>query len=469
MTKKLKLLRKAFGSTALMGALAFGVPAAAFCGFYVAKGGTDLFNESSKVVLVRDGDRTVITMANDYQGDMTEFAMVIPVPTIITKDQVHISKASILDHIDAYTAPRLVEYFDKDPCEPEMMYDMVTVTGSRRNAPSKIMKTTKESLGVTIEESFSVGEYDILILSAKESGGLQTWLTQNGYKVPGGAGKILRSYIKQGMKFFVAKVNLEEQAKVGGEMLRPIAVAFESPKFMLPIRLGTVNSKGTQDLFVYALTKNGRVETTNYRTQKIPSDKEIPVFVKDKFGDFYKDMYAETARKEGGSGVFMEYAWDMGWCDPCAADPLSKDELRELGVFWLDGDRDLTPTQRKLIRRPRPQAQNVFVTRLHVRYDAQSFPEDLKFHQTGDKTNFQGRYIMRHPYKGEMKCEAALAYKKSVNKRLNTEISTLANLTGWERPYIRAKIAEDGKGSPFDLAAPVKKEDWWNRIWPSKR
>ncbi|MBL4870102.1 MAG: DUF2330 domain-containing protein, partial [Robiginitomaculum sp.] len=374
---------------------------------------------------------------------------------------------SILEHLDAYTAPRLVEYFDRDPCEPQYEYSMMRKGMVNSSAPAPIER--QAALGVTIEESFSVGEYDILILSAKESGGLQTWLTQNGYKVPDGAGKILRSYIKQGMKFFVAKVNLEEKAKIGGEMLRPIAVAFESPKFMLPIRLGTVNSKGKQDLFVYALTKNGRVETTNYRTQKIPSNKEIPVFVKDKFGDFYKDMYTETARKEGGNGLFMEYAWDMGWCDPCAADPLSKNELRELGVFWLDGDRDLTPTQRKLIRRPRPQAQNVFVTRLHVRYDAQSFPEDLKFHQTGDKSNFQGRYIMRHAFKGEMKCDAALGYKKSVNKRLNTEINTLANLTGWERSYIRTKIDEDGKGKPFDLTGETQNHDWWNRIWPQQK
>ena len=466
MTKLSKNLRKALGSTALITILGFGVPAAAFCGFYVAKGGTDLFNESSKVVLVRDGDRTVITMANDYQGDPTEFAMVIPVPTIITKEQVHISDASILEHLDAYTAPRLVEYFDDDPCEPKIMYDRRMRKGAvNLSAPAPVMEA--ESHGVTIEESFSVGEYDILILSATESDGLQTWLKENGYQIPDGAGKILRSYIRQDMKFFVAKVNLEEKAKIGGEMLRPIAVAFESPKFMLPIRLGTVNSKGSQDLFVYALTKNGRVETTNYRTQKIPSDKEIPVFVKDEFGEFYKDMYAETANKEGGKGVFMEYAWDMGWCDPCAADPLSQNELRELGVFWLDGDRDLTPTQRRTMRpRPQPQAQNVFVTRLHIRYDAKSFPEDLKFHETGDKSNFQGRYIMRHPYKGEMKCEAALDYKKSVNKRLDKEVKTLANLTGWDRADIRTKIDKNGKGRPFDLSAKPAKNDWWNRIWP---
>jgi len=460
---KPSLVRKALGSTAVIGVLAFGIPAAAFCGFYVAKADTGLFNESSKVVLVRDGDRTVITMANDYQGDPTEFAMVIPVPTVITKEQVHISKASLLDHLDAYTAPRLVEYHDSDPCTVYRMDDRMFKSMSGAPQASMEMRVEAESLGVTIEESFSVGEYDILILSAKESDGLQQWLTTNDYKIPKGADKVLKSYIKQDMKFFVAKVNLEEKAKIGGEMLRPIAVAFESPKFMLPIRLGTVNAKGSQDLFVYALTKNGRVETTNYRTQKIDSDKEIPVFVKDKFGDFYTSMYDEAVRKEGGHGVFMEYAWDMGWCDPCAADPLSREQLRELGVFWLD---EQDRPQKRQFRRPMPQANNVYVTRLHVRYDAESFPEDLKFHQTGDRSNFQGRYIMRHPYTGEMKCDAAYDYKKMVNKRQEKEIGTLANLTGWETSYIRTQIEKSGKGKPFDLDKTPKKNDWWNKIWP---
>jgi len=143
MTKLSKNLRKALGSTALISILGFGVPAAAFCGFYVAKGGTDLFNESSKVVLVRDGDRTVITMANDYQGDPTEFAMVIPVPTIITKEQVHISSAAILEHLDAYTAPRLVEYFDDNPCDPQIVYEMSQV---RKGTVTKCVKALSTRL-----------------------------------------------------------------------------------------------------------------------------------------------------------------------------------------------------------------------------------------------------------------------------------------------------------------------------------
>ncbi len=464
------LLSSVFAATTL----GLAPSASAFCGFYVAKADTELFNQSSKVAMVRDGDRTVITMANDYQGDPTEFAMVIPVPTVITKEQVHISDAALLDHLDAYTAPRLVEYFDSNPCAQIQYRKSFGAVAESFSSPTLSAQLDEaQSLGVTIEESFSVGEYDILILSAKESSGLQIWLESNGYKVPAKAKKTLGSYIKQDMKFFVAKVNLEEKAKQGGEMLRPIAVAFESKKFMLPIRLGTVNAKGDQDLFVYALTRNGKVETTNYRTQKIPSDKELPVYIKDDFGDFYKDMYKTAADREGGHGVFMEYAWDMNWCDPCAADPLSNAQLQELGVFWLNdktsGTKPTPPGIQPLPRRrvlPGP-AKDVYVTRLHVRYDAKSFPEDLKFKTTGDRKNFQGRYILRHAFDGEMDCPEALDYKRKVNERKEKEIATLANLTRWEPDYIRRKITESRKGELYDVKETPQR-DWWNKIWPSE-
>src|SRR5882672_9270871 len=94
--------------------------AQAFCGFYVAKADTKLFNKASQVVLVRSEDKTVLTMANDYQGDLKEFAIVIPVPTFLEREQIHIGDKALLDHLDAYSAPRLVEYFDSDPCAQEM-------------------------------------------------------------------------------------------------------------------------------------------------------------------------------------------------------------------------------------------------------------------------------------------------------------------------------------------------------------
>src|SRR2546430_12468417 len=93
----------------------------AFCGFYVAKGDAKIFNRASQVALVRDGDRTVMTMANDFHGEPRDFAIVIPVPTLITRGQIHIADKALIDHLDAYSAPRLVEYFDYDPCR---MYAM---------------------------------------------------------------------------------------------------------------------------------------------------------------------------------------------------------------------------------------------------------------------------------------------------------------------------------------------------------
>ena len=143
-----------------------------------------------------------------------------------------------------------------------------------------------KSLGVTIEAQYTVGEYDILILSATESSGLETWLKDNGYRIPAGAGPVLGSYLKQGMRFFVARVNLEEQAKLGYTYLRPLQIAFETPKFMLPIRLGTLNADGSQEMFVYTLTRKGRVETTNYRTVPLPTDIELPAYVKEEFPRF---------------------------------------------------------------------------------------------------------------------------------------------------------------------------------------
>src|SRR5258706_8910175 len=144
-----------------------------------------------------------------------------------------------------------------------------------------------KSLGVSIEASYTVGEYDILILSAKESSGLKTWLSDNGYKIPKGAEEVLEPYIKSNLKFFVVKVNIAEKEKAGLENLRPIQIKFNSPKFMLPIRLCMANAESDQDMIIYAFTREGRIETTNYRTVALPTGKNIPLFVKKNFSNFY--------------------------------------------------------------------------------------------------------------------------------------------------------------------------------------
>ncbi|HAJ64270.1 MAG TPA: DUF2330 domain-containing protein, partial [Cyanobacteria bacterium UBA8543] len=276
--------------------------------------------------------------------------------------------------------------------------------------------------------------------SARESNGLETWLNRNDYRIPQGANQLLRPYIRQNMKFFVAKVNLQEFEKAGYQFLRPLQMAYESPKFMLPIRLGMMNSINEQDLIVYILSPKGQAEIINYRTVNVPSDAQIPVFVKEEFSDFYKAMFQTAYTREGKKVAFREYAWDMGSCDPCSAEPLNPEELRKAGVFWLTSS----------------LPNNVFITRLHVRYTRDKFPEDLAFQETSNRQQFQGRYILRHPFTGEMKCDAGREYQRSLAQRFEEEAQTLTKLTGWKIQDIRKKT-----NMPENLSVP-----WWRNLWP---
>src|SRR5262249_17521769 len=153
-----------------------------------------------KVVLTRDGNETAITMASDYEGDPNEFAVVIPVPTFIERRQIGVVDPRTIDHLDAYTAPRLVEYSDPDPCRPSPAYRVSAMLGAAM--PARASAVAASVKGVTIEASYDVAEYDVSILSAEESNGLVDWLTENGYRIPDGAAAVLGSYIKQKMRFF---------------------------------------------------------------------------------------------------------------------------------------------------------------------------------------------------------------------------------------------------------------------------
>jgi hypothetical protein len=448
----MKVRLRALSLSLFAASLVIASSAQAFCGFYVGKADASLFNEASQVIMARDGNRTVISMLNDYKGALTEFALVVPVPTVLQREQVNVGERAMFDRLDAYSAPRLAEYHDEDPCAPRR-YEMLERAKGALSvaAPAAAPAMAKRDLGVSVEASYTVGEYDIVMLSAKQSDGLETWLTSNGYRIPAGASKALGPYIKQGMKFFVAKVNLKEQAKTGTQTLRPIQFAFDSEKFMLPLRLGMINANGPQDLIVYMLTRNGRVESSNYRTVPLPANMDLPVFVRSDFKSFYKAMFDRQAAKEDFKVVFTEYFWDMAWCDPCAADPLSSTELRKAGAFWVNSNE---PS-----RRFNQGAQPALLTRLHVRYTKETFPEDLMFQQTGDKQNFQTRYVLRHAFAGSpTACDVAKQYYDGVAKRQEKEAQQLASLTGWTMSSVREKM-------PYMQTSSSPSQGWWKDLW----
>ncbi|MBL7940904.1 MAG: DUF2330 domain-containing protein [Flavobacteriales bacterium] len=417
--------------------------ASAFCGFYIAKADATLFNDRSEIILVRDGQRTILTMSNDFKGDVKDFALVVPVPTVLQRDDIKVVERRVFDALDAYSAPRLVEYYDENPCQRwryaeanELDSDAAPVMDS---AMKREAKAAKEK-GVTIEARYTVGEYDILILSATESTGLKEWLIENGYRIPQTAHEVLDPYIKSNLKFFVVKVNLQQLSASGFNTLRPIQIRFESHKFMLPIRLGMANSSGSQDMIVHAFTRTGRVECVNYRTVKVPTDRNIPLFVKERFGPFYKDLFARAHRREGRNTVFLEYAWNVTpsfngmKCDPCVGPPPMPMEFAQAGADWSQ------------------QGAPTFYTRLHVRYARDRFPQDLVFQVTPNTEHFQARYVLTHPAQGELTCSEGQDYLEELYYRRHRELEELNALTGWNVEKHRDYANEvKGKMSPEQL------------------
>ena len=445
-----------------------------FCGFYVSKADGTLKNKTSQVILVRDGNRSVITMYNDFKGDTKDFAMVVPVPVVLRKDDIKVVDQAIFQKLNDYSAPRLVEYWDQNPCNSyEMMEDKMM------SAPSSVLQRSgngkaeaAKKSGVKIEAQYLIGEYDILILSAKESTGLKTWLNQNGYKIPADAEEVLDPYIKSNLKFFVVKVNEKEKQKLNNNFLRPIQISFNSPKFMLPIRLGMANADGDQDLIVYAFTKKGRIESTNYRNVDIVSNRNIPLFVQKNFGAFYGNLFTNQWDKEDKSVAFLEYAWNVTpinqmKCDPCVGNPPTEQDLVQSGVWWI-GNKDWNDYSDVDNDDIDNSSKNVHFTRLHFRYNRRSFPQDLMFQVTPNTQNYQARYIITHPATGDFNCAAGKKYLQDLRQRRKKELQELTVLTGtninnWQDEATAKNDEETNVSAQYATLLPQVKDEMENK------
>ena len=398
-------------------AISFGLAsprvADAFCGFYVAGGDQKMFNDATQVVLMRKGTRTVLSMQNNYAGPPEAFALVVPVPVVLHEGDVKTLSKDVFAHVEQMGAPRLVEYWEQDPCheEPPVEYSMMPAPTA--TAVESKSANDKGGLGVTIEAKFTVGEYQILILSAKDSTGLETWLRQEKYTIPAGAEPLLRPYVESGSKFFVAKV---DPAKVkfenGRAALSPLRFHYDSEEFSLPIRLGLASSSGTQDLIVNILAPNQRYDVANYDNVTIPTNITISEQIKDKFGGFYTALFDRTLEKHPHA-VVTEYAWQATTCDPCPGPALDQGDFLTLGADVIDSQGTYNNA-------------DFVLTRLHARY-GKDLSDDLRFKQaeaivggrelvqSGGQleegaqkstfNNFQGRYAIRHPWTGPLTCD----------------------------------------------------------------
>jgi hypothetical protein len=346
--------------------------------------------------------------------------MVIPVPAVLQEADVKTLPKDVFTRVDQMGAPRLVEYWEQDPCGRDVYYSRrMSAKGKSADAKLEVaLDAADDDLGVKIEAKFEVGEYQIVILSAKDSTGLDTWLRREKYQIPKGAEPFLKPYVAAGMKFFVAKVDPKKVTFDGGRAaLSPLRFHYDSDDFSLPIRLGLANSSGTQDLIVSILAPNQRYEVANYKNVTIPTNLDVRNTVRERFGEFYASLFDSTVRENPGA-VVTEYAWAATSCDPCPGPTLGWGDFTLLGADVLDGT----------TAKPEAYQNGDFVlTRLHARY-GKDIKDDLVFKTAkpivggrevrggrsgrvlekrateSSYNNFQARYAIRHWWSGPIAC-----------------------------------------------------------------
>jgi hypothetical protein len=453
----------------------------AFCGFYVSGSGGKMFNDATQVVLMRQGTRTVLSMQNDYQGPLEDFAMVVPVPVVLKQADVKTLAKDLFERVESMGSPRLVEYWEQDPCPFGSGFDDTNVYGGLLGNEVGEMEGGfgfGRSGSVKVEAKFDVGEYKIVILSAKEAAGLETWLKDNKYKIPDGAEPLLRPYVEAGSKFFVAKVDPKKVKMVAGHVeLSPLRFHYDSDEFSLPIRLGMANSGGKQDLIINILSPDKRYEVANYKNVFIPTNVDVKPAVKKRFGEFYAALFDQTVAANPHA-VVTEYAWTAQSgqnCDPCPDLQMTDADVEQLGGDVVKAD-----------------MTDYVMTRLHVRYGMQDIKDDLRFSEakpvTGGREQyskqgieygavdskqnfFQARYAIRHWWTGPIKCkhptrgvwggppvedivdgdDTITATKIAFVPRGKVQLATLIKRDLWEIGFKKAK--------PAPKAAPKQGSD----------
>lgn len=334
----------------------------AFCGYYAGEAGANLYNQLSQIAMVRQDGRTTLTLANDVAGDATAFALIIPVPEVLSEDDVRIADPGLFTMLDAYSAPRLVEYTCESLYGDVMMSADSSGGGGGSVPPTEPVPQTESS--VSVEAEFAVGEYEIVVLSVEqtedsESDDLLTWLADNDYAIGDDAAALLGEYIDSGSYFIAAKVRLE-MLPGDGVTLSPLQFSYDSPVFSLPIRLGTLNSTGAQDLILYTLTpaEDGAVAVANYPEAEIEDE---CLWDGDDFSAFYPEAFADAIDDAGGSAWTQEYSWSPYKCDPCVGEPPTEAEIAALGFMG--------------------PLKDAHFTRLHLRYD-HTVTADLSLYST---------------------------------------------------------------------------------------
>jgi MYXO-CTERM domain-containing protein len=337
--------------------------ASAFPGVFVTKNNEKRILHSTHYVLMQKGDTSVVTVAPDYEGPFTPFAIVMVVPGDVTPEHIKTMRRENLTRIESITAPRFHDFYEKDPCEPgepqqEWQRDLSVKTtgflgGNQEIGGKKAAREFSIDLNTKYKDSESEYRYHLIggdATAASEDNpqfgegypNLDAFLDATGFKMSADAKKAFAKYQKQGMKLLAIEVDTK-MIEIGAKeraQLAGIRYWTKEKATTIQSTLGLANLDGKQDLFVYVLHPEQRFAPKNYGYTYPPTNIELKAsikvngknrVVKERIGEIYNALHDRIAAKHPNEFLY-EFAWHTQGCgEPCPNEKLLVNELLMFG------------------------------------------------------------------------------------------------------------------------------------------
>lgn len=402
----------------------YSLSALAFPGFFVSKKSDQpVFNKNSKIFFSKLNSQVNMTIFLDYMTTSSDFALVLPFPSSIDSSKIKFLKTEDLQSLETFTSPYLEVVPDSFNCSAEQK-----TKNDQKTKPQIISLSNLTSSSPTEKFNFE-------ILDIKENHGFNKWLENKKYYL----GQSLRFELTNSLNHFsnFLVITLKKPSVNKYTYLNPIQISYDSKYLSVPLQIGSINSPDFQRSWLYILTQNARMEVSNYRTMKRPTDLILPEFTISLFDKTYNDLTLNQPQSTSLKSFHLEFTGPIRNCADCDIPTPTAEELSRLGVQWANSAKG-TPvkaTNSKIS----PNKFLAYVTRLYVNYSSHIFNTPIAFLETKDQTPFHTFFNIIKPT-AELKTCNSPQYFEELKTRHKQEAQNLANITGWPLKEIEKKL-----------------------------
>jgi hypothetical protein len=214
----------------------------------------DINEPTQKAILVYDAGREDLILQVKYEGPVSEFGWLVPVPNLPT-----VQKGSMKCF---YELSQYTQRHFENPWEHNQSRSVPLGMAGMDSAE-------KAEPPVKVIEIKTVGAYEIAVLAAKDTGALEKWLAANHFSFPTNATGVIDSYVQRQWYFVAAKVNLKtggrglvaSARKLPAGELNPLQISFASKHCVYPLKISSANGTPSE-IQVYVLSPEPLLERT---------------------------------------------------------------------------------------------------------------------------------------------------------------------------------------------------------------